>query len=253
MEIVTINKTNLEEHPGVVCFFNKKNPAFPIKKEWLKKRFAEGFQIKLLYSKDRKKLVGFIEYVPGEFAWRAISAIEYLFIHCIWIYPNNNKNQGFGSLLIEECIRDAKLNGFKGVAVVTSKKAFMAESGLFIKNGFSKISNDEKENELLALNFNGAEMPTVNDWKSKLVTFQGLHIVYTKQCPWVARMVEEIKETDKVKNLGLKITELKTSKEAQNAPSLYASFNLIHNGKLLSDRYISTTRFNNILKKEKLI
>lgn len=66
-------------------------------------------------------------------------------------------------------------------------------------------------------------------------------------------MVEEIKETDKVKNLGLKITELKTAKEAQNAPSLYASFNLIHNGKLLSDRYISTTRFNNILKKEKLI
>lgn len=253
MEMVTINKNNLDEHPGVVCFFNKKNPAFPIKKEWLKKRFVEGFQVKLIYSKNPKKLVGFIEYVPGEFAWRAVSAKEYLFIHCIWIYPNNNKNQGFGSRLIEECISDAKNNSFKGVAVVTSKNAFMAESGLFLKNGFNKISNDERGNELLAINFNGAELPTVNDWKSKLEAYQGLHIIYTKQCPWVARMVEEIKETDQVKNLGLKIIELKTPKEAQNAPSLYASFNLIYNGKLLADRYISITRFNNILKKEKLI
>ena len=48
----------------------------------------------------------------------------------------------------------------------------------------------------------------------------------------------------------LKLTELKSAKEAQNAPSIYASFNLIYNGKLLADHYISNRRFENIINKE---
>ena len=49
--------------------------------------------------------------------------------------------------------------------------------------------------------------------------------------------------------LKLKITELKTPKQAQNAPSIYSVFSLIHDGKILADHYISNTRFNNIIKK----
>jgi hypothetical protein len=43
--------------------------------------------------------------------------------------------------------------------------------------------------------------PAINDWKTQLATYQGLHIIYSKQCPWVARMVEEIKETDVVQKV----------------------------------------------------
>lgn len=28
---------------------------------------------------------GFIEYLPGEHAWRAVHADGYLFIHCLWV------------------------------------------------------------------------------------------------------------------------------------------------------------------------
>jgi hypothetical protein len=137
--------------------------------------------------------------------------------------------------------------------VITSKNAFMANSSLFLKNGFCEIANDGSGNELLAFSFKEGTLPAIKDWKKQLTTFHGLHIVYSKQCPWVARMVEEIKESELVHKLNLQITELKTSADAQNAPSLYSVFNLINNGKLLADRYISMTRFNNILKKEKLI
>ena len=129
----------------------------------------------------------------------------------------------------------------------------MANSSLFVKNGFREIANDGTGNELLAFSIKNGTLPAINDWKTQLTTFQGLHIVYSKQCPWVARMVEEIKELEFPEKLGIQITELKTPSDAQNAPSLYSIFNLINNGKLLSDRYISITRFNNILKKEKLI
>jgi len=253
MEIVTINEINLAQHPGAICFTNPKNPSYPLKIEWIKQRFSEGLRIKLLYTEDKKKVAGFIEYVPGEFAWRAVSAAGYMFIHCVWIYPNENKNKGLGERLIEECIDDARQNNCNGVAVITSKNAFMANSSLFLKNGFREIANDGTGNELLAFSIKNGTLPAINDWKTQLATFQGLHIVYSKQCPWVARMVEEIKELELSEKLGIQITELKTPADAQNAPSLYSIFNLINNGKLLSDRYISITRFNNILKKEKLI
>ena len=41
-----------------------------------------------------------------------------------------------------------------------------------------------------------------------------------------------------------------TAKDAQNAPSFYAAFNFINDGRLLVDHYISTTRFKNIINKE---
>ena len=54
----------------------------------------------------------------------------------------------------------------------------------------------------------------------------------------------------KEEKLRLKKVELKTAAQAQQAPSLYGVFSLVHNGKLLADRYISVTRFKNIIKKE---
>jgi hypothetical protein len=53
-----------------------------------------------------------------------------------------------------------------------------------------------------------------------------------------------------VDRLKLTVTRLKTPKEAQNGPSVYSVFNLIHDGNILADRYVSKTRFNNIVKKE---
>jgi hypothetical protein len=50
--------------------------------------------------------------------------------------------------------------------------------------------------------------------------------------------------------LNTEIIELRTIQEAQNTPSAYGVFNLIYNGKILADRYISTTRFTNIIRKE---
>jgi L-amino acid N-acyltransferase YncA len=251
--IININRQNLDKYPEVVCFINKNNPAHLLKTSWLENRMKEGIRIKLLYIEGKKKAAGFLEYIPGENAWRAVSASNFMFIHCIYIYPNQNKNQGLGTLLIDECIADAKQNNCNGVAVITSSRAFMADKRLFLKYGFTQTGNDDNRNELLVYKLNNGPVPVINNWKAQLANYQGLHIIYTRQCPWVARMVEEIRKSNMETRLNLKITELKTPMEAQHAPALYTTFSLIYNGKLLADRYISITRFNNILKKEKLI
>jgi hypothetical protein len=60
----------------------------------------------------------------------------------------------------------------------------------------------------------------------------------------------ELKIVATEKGLELNVIELKTPEEAQNAPSVYATLNLIHDGKLLADHYVSQRRFLDILKKE---
>ena len=248
-KIIDINESNLTEYPPT-CFLNPKNEGYLIKSEWLKKRFSEGMKIKLLYLENEKKCNGFIEYVPGENAWRSVDAKGYMFIHCIWINPNKFKNKGYGSLLVKECIKDAEEQGKDGVAVVTSEGAFMAGKDLFVKNGFKSIASAKPSFELMVKTLKDGPMPKFKDWEKELSKYKGLNIIYTNQCPWVARSIKEISEIAKKEGLKFNVTELKTPKDAQNAPSLYASFNLIYDGKLLSDHYISAKRFQNIINKE---
>jgi len=44
------------------------------------------------------------------------------------------------------------------------------------------------------------------------------------------------------------VVDLESWSDAQNAPTPYAIFALIYNGRLLADHQISRTRFRNIMK-----
>jgi hypothetical protein len=245
--IVEINPENIADHPSVICFINPKNETYHNKVDWLKEQFENGLKIKLLYLEGEKKPVGFIEYIPGEFCWRSVSATGYMFIHCLWTNGKKYQHQGLGKLLLDEVAKDAQ--DMQGIAVITSDKAFMTTKNIFLKNGYTLVEESGKE-QLIAKQFNDGPLPKINDWEKELEKYQGLHMLYSKQCPWVARFIEEVKPFLEQENLHPTITEINTPEEAQKAPSVYSVFNLIYNGKLLSDRYISTTRFMNIVKKE---
>jgi ribosomal protein S18 acetylase RimI-like enzyme len=247
--VIDVTPDNLSDYPQFICYINPKHETYGLKVDWFKARFKEGLRIKLLYAADEKKPAGFIEYVPGEYAWRAVHATDWLFIHCIWIYANKRKNQGLGSQLVKECLKDAKSQDKSGVVVVTGGTAFMAGAELFLKNGFKSVA-ESGGYTLLAKPLRKSKMPEFFDWESQLDKFKGLNIVYSKQCPWVARFIHELDDIIKERNLKITIKELKNAKQAQNAPSVYSVFSLIYNGKLLADHYISRTRFINILDKE---
>lgn len=248
-KIVRINSDNITEYP-CTCFLNPKNEGYLIKSDWLKQRFSEGMTIIQLYLEENKKANGFIEYLPGEYAWRAVDAAGYMFIHCLWITPNKYKNQDYGSMLVRECIKDAEKLGKNGVAVVTSKGPFMAGKSLFVKNGFKSAAKARPSFELMVKTLKDGTLPKFRDCEAQLAKYQGLNFIYSNQCPWVARSINELSEVTKEYNLDVNIIELKTAEEAQNAPSVYAIFNLVYNGKLLADHYISKKRFENIIKKE---
>ena len=245
--IVEVTAHNISEHPQAICFINPKHEFYHKKIDWLKDQFKNGLKIKLLYLESEKKPIGFIEYVPGEFCWRSVNAKGYMFIHCLWTNGKKYQHQGLGTLLIKEVEKDAK--DMMGIAIITSDKSFMANKEIFTKNDYSIVSESGKE-QLMAKRLKKGPLPSINNWESELEEYRGLTILYSKQCPWVARFMEEVKPILNEKGLDPKIIELKNAAEAQKAPSVYGVFNLIYDGKLLADRYISTTRFLNIVKKE---
>lgn len=81
--LLRITADNVEEH-GFFCARNRKEEGYRKKQDWLRKRFGEGLVLYLLQDEQEKDL-GFIEYIPGEYAWRPVQAGGYLFIHCIYL------------------------------------------------------------------------------------------------------------------------------------------------------------------------
>ena len=245
--IAEVTEENLADHPGAICFINPKNEYYDLKVGWLKDQFKLGMRIKLIYIDGEKSPKGFIEYVPGEFCWRPVKAEGYLFIHCLWTHDKKYRNSGLGKKLIDEAENDA--SGMNGVAVLTSDGSFMVNSKIFLKNGY-KLTETSGQDQLLVKQFRSAPLPVFNKSGQDLSNYKGLTIIYSRQCPWVARFIEEVKPVLESENLKPDFIEIKTHTDAQRAPSLYGVFNLIYDGKLLADRYISTTRFLNIINKE---
>jgi len=254
IEVIDTNSDNILEY-GICGFKNIKQEGFRRKIEWLKARFPEGMRIKTLYS-DKDGTQGMIEYIPGEYGWRPVKASGYMFIHCIFLgFKRAYKGKGYGSLLLGECLKDAKEKNMHGVAVVTRKGTWMAGREIFVKNGFSVVDATPPDFELLVKRFNdNAPIPKFKgDWEKKLSQYgQGLTILKSDQCPAVEKAMNDMKETaEKVYGIKPKIIELTSYQDAQNSPCAFGSFCIVYNGKLVAANPISHTRFKNIMNKEK--
>lgn len=246
--MVSVTPQNVQEET-LFCIKDIKSPGFKCKEDWFIEQYKKGLRLKILKGADGK-MVGFIEYVPASNAWRPIEAPKFMFVHCIVVYSKKDRNKGFGSMLIAEVEKEAKRKGLAGVCVMTSKGTWIADQGIFIDNGFKNVDQLERF-ELLSKKWDTAlPDPKLVDWTKQQVKYKGWHLVYANQCPWHEKSVEALLNTAMDYGLDLKITKLETPKEAQNAPSGFGVFSLLHDGNLLEDHYLSATRFRNILKKE---
>jgi len=253
IEIIDLHAGNVRKF-GLCGYKDIKRAGYPEKLSWVEQRFAEGLKIKTLYT-EKDGTQGMIEYIPGEYCWRPVEAKGYMFIHCIFcVLKNIYKNKGYGSMLLEQCLKDAAEGGMHGVAVVTRKGPFMAGKDLFVKHGFEPVDNAVPDFELLVKSFDDkAPLPAFKkDLGDRVKQYEeGLHIIRSYQCPYTVKNVNEIKDIAE-KEYGIKanIIDLKDSREAQNSPCAFGTFCIILNGKVAAYHPISGGRFTNILKNE---
>ena len=93
----------------------------------------------------------------------------------------------------------------------------------------------------------------VQNRETNIEDYKGLHLIYANQCPYTIKSVDALKKVCSENGIDLNVVELNSAKDAQQTPSVYGVYNLIYNGKLLAEHYISETRFKNILEKEQLL
>ena len=250
VEIIDTNSGNILEY-GICGYKNIKREGYPEKIEWLRGRFPEGMRIKTLYS-ERDGTQGMIEYIPGEYAWRPVDAGGYMFIHCIFTgFKGAYKGKGYGSLMLEECLGDARRENMHGVAVVTRKGPFMAGKELFVKNGFEVVDKAPPDFELLVRKWSeSTPAPKFNgDWEKRLSQYgRGLTIIRADQCPYSVKNVNEMIETaGRTYDIKPDIINLTSHKEAQNSPCPFGTFCIVYNGKVVAHHPISNARFTNIM------
>jgi ribosomal protein S18 acetylase RimI-like enzyme len=248
IKIVDLTLENIPEL-GLFCISNPKHPGYQAKLKWLKPRLAEGLKIKMVVGAEGGKPRGFIEYVPGEQAWRAVDAPGYLFIHCLWVQTPEYNGRGYGSRLIATCIEDARKQKLSGVVVIASSGPWLPDRRIFEKNQFKLVETSDRY-ELWVYPLKRAPNPKLRNWQKRLRTTKHLTLACASQCPYTAMALTTLKETARELDISLKTVELKTCQEAQNAPSGYGVFSLTRNGTLHADHYISPTRFRTIVKKE---
>lgn len=238
---------------GSCGYKNLETPGFREKISWIKEREKEGLKILTLWSAEDGNQ-GMIEYIPGEYCWRPVSAAGYMFIHCVFVgLRKKYKGKGYASALLKICIEEARSKNMKGVTAVTRKGSFMIGNAFFEKNGFHVVDNAPPDFDLVVMKFD----PSVSDpvfipnWEKGFETFaKGLFIIRTDQCPYTVKNVNEICETaNNIFGIEPRVITLKKHTEAQQALNPFGTFSIVYNGKIIAYHPISNKRFQNILEK----
>jgi GNAT superfamily N-acetyltransferase len=249
--LTDVNPANFHELP---CCGIKSNshPGRRAKQCWMQSNSKFGLRAKVLLDPDGKPF-GYMEYLPGEYAWRGVEARGYMFIHCLWIQSKQHQHKGWGSAMVEACLNDAKEAGMNGVAVVSREGPWLADRRLYLSKGFEVVDTAPPDYELFVQKFKaGTANPAFKgSWDKKVARYnRGLTIIQSSQCPYISKFAAEVAETAE-KEYGIKprIVDIKSARGAQNAPTPYAVFALIYKGRLVADHQVSRTRFRNIMDK----
>lgn len=249
MELIRITRENLEQEHICCAISNNKDIQVLSKKSWLKDRLDEG----LVFLKGNVRGKCFIEYIPAEYAWAPIEADGYMYIDCLWV-AGQFKGQGYSSVLLEECIRDSKSRGKKGLVVLSSSKKklpFLQDSNYLKYKGFATADWASPYFELMYLPFDKNvakphfKSSTIEINKSNIQ--DGFTLYYTDQCPFTAKYVPLLKDIAKKKDVKLQTTHILTREQAQNCPSPFTTFALFYNGEFVTHEILSENKFEKIL------
>lgn len=236
-----------------VCGANKEGHRR--KREWLEQNYPLGLKCNVLRFKQTGEWIGMIEYMPGEFAWRAVDAKNYMVIHCIMVVKKHS-GQGYGSLLIQECIQDAKKQAMDGVVVLATEKTWCADSRIYVKNGFEVVDSAPPAFKLHVNRFGDAEFPSLGNWKQRLEEHKaGVFMFYSKQCPFMRGDSLRARQEWLKSEYGIeaKVFEIADYKAAQANPCVWGTYGMVCNGVVINYVPGGNSLFMKSLKRLKII
>ena len=246
MELVKLTHDNIEKEHICCAIANNNDIQVMSKKNWLKERLDEG----LVFLKCDVRGKCFMEYLPAEYAWAPVEAKGYMYIDCLWV-SGQFKGHGYSNLLLDECIRDSKEKGKKGLVILSSpkKKGFLSDPAYMKYKGFETADAAEPYFELMYLPFDeSAEKPCFkNSVRSRENMPEGFVLYYTNQCPFTAKYVPVIENMAKSRGIDFQVMHIRSKEEAQNAPCPFTTFSLFYKGEFITHEILSEKKFEKIL------
>lgn len=242
MEYIRVTKDNLEKEHICCAISNNKDVQVSSKKAWLADRFEEG----LVFLKSTERGKCFIEYIPAENAWNPIDAPGYMYIDCLWV-SGSFKGHGYSTDLLNECIRDSKEKGKKGLCVLAAAKKlpFLSDPKFLGAKGFKVCDEADNGIQLWYLPFeNSAEAPAFKDCaKHPHLNEKGYVLYYTNQCPFNAKYVPIVEETAKTNGIPFKAIKIESREQAQSAPTPITTYALFHDGEYITNEQMNDKKF----------
>lgn len=246
MELVKLTQDNLASEHICCAISNNKDIQVMSKKNWLRDRLDEG----LVFLKGDVRGKCFIEYIPAEYAWAPIEANGYMYIDCLWV-SGQFKGHGYSNLLLDQCIKDSKAKGKKGLVILSSKKkmGFLSDPDYMKYKGFKTVDTADPCFELMYFPFDAyADKPRFkNTVHSNETLPKGFVLYYTNQCPFTAKYVPLIEDMARAREIDFQTVHIQRREEAQNAPSPFTTYSLFYNGEFITHEILSEKKFEKIL------
>ena len=240
MDYIRITKENIDQEHICCAMSGKQSLA---KKEWLKQRFDEG----LVFYRSRERGKCFIEYIPAENAWVPIEANGYLYIDCLWS-AGAMTGHGYSNDLLNDCIRDAKAQGRKGVCILSAegkKREFLSDPKYLAYKGFTAADISDCGISLMYLPLSpNAEPPRFKECaRHPQAAEDGFVLYYTDQCPFTYYWVPRVQEAARAHGIPLKSIHITDRETAQSAPAPVTTYALFRDGKFLTQGIQSDKKF----------
>lgn len=248
MDLIKITADNIEEEHICCAIANNKDCQVAAKKSWLKERLPEG----LVFLKGNVRGKCFIEYIPAEYAWAPVEADGYMYIDCFWV-AGQLKGQGYSNKLLEECIRDSREKGKKGLCMLSSsgrkKKPFAIEPDYLKYKGFEIADEAEDDFALWYLPFEKTDLKPYFKPQAKHphVEEKGFVLYYTHQCPFTVKYVPLLEEAAREKKVPFKSIFVDSLEKAKNVPAPTANYALFQDGKFVTNEILSAKKFIGML------
>lgn len=247
IDFVNLTEENLaEEHLCCILRSKKFHPGIDAKRQWLSERLKEGH----IFRKLDEKATVFIEYAPLETAWVPIVGDNYYYLYCLWA-TGAHKGKGYGKLLMEYCLADAKEKGKSGVCMLGAKKqkSFLSDQAFAKKYGFQVVDTTENGYELLALSFDGTTPRFAPNVKKARIESQELTIYYDMQCPFVHQSIEMVKQFCEMNDIPVSLIYVDTLQKAKELPCVFNNWGVFYKGTFETVNLLDITYLKRILKK----
>ena len=169
-----------------------------------------------------------------------------MYIDCLWV-SGSFKGHGYSSDLLNECIRDSKEKGKKGLCILSSskKKPFLADPKFLKHKGFEVADEADNGIQLWYLPFDGdSEKPVFKECaRHPHIDDVGYVLYYTSQCPFNGKYVPLLEEIAREKKIPFKTIHIENKEDAKNAPTPVTTYALFRDGEYITNEQMNEKRF----------